>query len=537
MAECLGIYIEKSLIKYAKISKDHDNTKIEAFGINFYEKLEDALKQIIQETYSFKTPISVNISDEIYSYFQIFTMLSKKDIEKAIKTEFEFLCEERGYNKNALEKKYFTVANKEDNEKLRTIHIAANKAETTRKVQLFEGNKLKTMSPVPISITNLLDLKQKENVVIVNLEQKTEITAIIEGQIYNVDVIEQGMQEIFDRINLRENSYSKAYKLCKNTTIYTLEGKNLQMEENEYLDYIMPTLYDVVIKVKESIQNLKLPINKIYISGSGAIINNIDLYFEELITDIKCEILRPYFVQPEFIKVNIKDYIEVNSAIGLALQGLGEGLKEINFITPKFADRLPEWLQISNKEIKFNKFPKVNLNFDLSGELDYIEKSMLRVSGGILLLIIAYSVFSIAINNQIQQKTNEANASIENINSQIALVDKDINNINSRTSYYSGLIEKLQELSNKETERYRTKNAIPNLLNEIMFRIPKNVQITSIQNTVDTHIVINAQSEQYEELAIFKGKLILGEILTNVKSDTGVKQDGVVKVVIEGDLP
>ena len=52
----------------------------------------------------------------MYNYFNVFSMLSKKDIERAIKTEFEFLCEERGFNKNVLEYKYFSVADKENDE-------------------------------------------------------------------------------------------------------------------------------------------------------------------------------------------------------------------------------------------------------------------------------------------------------------------------------------------------------------------------------------------------------------------------------------
>lgn len=70
-----------------------------------------------------------------------------------------------------------------------------------------------------------------------------------------------------------------------------------------------------------------------------------------------------------------------------------------------------------------------------------------------------------------------------------------------------------------------------------MFTVPKSVQITSIKNTTDKHIVITAQSEKYEQLGYLKGKLSVDGILTNVKSDSGVKQDGIVKVTIEGDLP
>ena len=69
--------------------------------------------------------------------------------------------------------------------------------------------------------------------------------------------------------------------------------------------------------------------------------------------------------------------------------------------------------------------------------------------------------------------------------------------------------------------------------------IPKGVQITSIENTSSSHIVINAQSEDYDLLGIFKGSLIVEGVLSpsTVVSTSGVKQGGIIKIVIEGDLP
>ena len=54
MPTCLGLYIEKNLIKYAKVSKEHEATKVEAFGVKFYEKIGDAIGQIVEETFSYK---------------------------------------------------------------------------------------------------------------------------------------------------------------------------------------------------------------------------------------------------------------------------------------------------------------------------------------------------------------------------------------------------------------------------------------------------------------------------------------------------
>ena len=47
-------------------------------------------------------------------------------------------------------------------------------------------------------------------------------------KIYNVETIEEGAKTVLDSINVKENSYSKAYEICKNSTIYTMEGKDLE---------------------------------------------------------------------------------------------------------------------------------------------------------------------------------------------------------------------------------------------------------------------------------------------------------------------
>ena len=48
MASCLGLYIENNLIKYAKVSKNNnESAKVESFGVKFYDNVESAIKQII----------------------------------------------------------------------------------------------------------------------------------------------------------------------------------------------------------------------------------------------------------------------------------------------------------------------------------------------------------------------------------------------------------------------------------------------------------------------------------------------------------
>ena len=135
------------------------------------------------------------------------------------------------------------------------------------------------------------------------------------------------------------------------------------------------------------------------------------------------------------------------------------------------------------------------------------------------------------------EKEKEANDSIAQTNSQIQLANSDNEKIKSKTNEYSTMIQNLQDANDRITDRNKTRNAIPNLLNQIMSVIPESVQLTSIENDTGTHVVINAQSNKYEQLGFFVARLKNDVILNNVISTAGQKDGGVVTIKIEGDLP
>lgn len=540
MSSCLGLYIDEHLIKYAKVSKDHEKIKVESFGIKFYEKIGEAIDQIVEETYSQKTPISVNMSEEMYNYFTMFALLTKNDLQKAIKTEFDSYCTDKGYNPNVFETRYAIVDSKMDKDKLKIIHIAENKIELNKRVQQFSDYHLSNISPISMAIPNIAGIGKDENCIIVNMEDKTYVTTVINGNIFNVDILEEGSSEILDKINLKENSYAKAYEVCKNTTIYTSEGSELQMPSDEgYLPDIMPTLYSIAEHLRKIVNESTEKFSKIYITGTASLINNVDLYFQEYITEVPCELLRPYFIENTG-SLSVKDYMEVNSAISIALMGLGEGISGMNFKHQSFADKIPSWLKVEVSPEKTKK-EKKNLGgfftWDLGQKLDKTEVELVRVAVALFLIVLIYSILSGLVNYQIEKKMEEADESINNTNSQIALANSDNEKIKSKTNDYTTMIKNLEDANDKITDRNKSRNAIPNLLNQIMSVIPEQVQLTSIENSTGSHVIINAQSSKYEQLGFFVAKLKNDSILTNVVSTAGQKDNNVVTIKIEGDLP
>lgn len=543
MQGCLGIYIQKNLIKYAKISKEHNKVKVETYGVKFYDSdLEKTIEQIVKETYSYQIPISVNIEGEQYTYSNIFNLLKKQDLEKAISTEFEFFCNNNNKNKNTLEFRRLKAPNLEDRDKVRVIYTYIDKANLVERIQLFDRYKSTSMFAVPTIIPNINKTVIQDNCVIVNIEENTEITTVINGSVYKVDKIEQGMNGILKQIAEKENSVKRAYEICKNTTVYTKAGQNLKIEGNEYLDEIITSLLEIIEKVRENIRESEVEeINNIYITGMGLIINNIDLLFQENFIDQKCEILVPYFIEKTNVKINIKDYIEVNSAIALAMQGLEPKNQETNF-----SDRgqtLQKILTVLTSDVKSSKLrvksekPKRTFKEVINAELDFAETTLLRVVTMLLLIIILYIAMSEFLSSAINKKIAEAEEVTKASEAEIAKITQYTTLIDDRTAEYQKVVDSIDEANSQISENFSSKNAIPNLLNKIMQNIPTGVQLLSIENASGKSITITAQANKYDQLGYFKAVLEEEGILTNITTTKGTKQGDLINITITGELP
>lgn len=543
MQGCLGIYVQKNLIKYAKVSKDRSNLKIEAYGVKFYDgDIEKTIEQIVKETYSFQLPISINIGDEKYTYSNVFALLKAQDLEKAMDTEFEFFCNNNNLNKNTLEYRKISSPSTEDRDKLRVVYSYVDKSSVVQTLQLLDKFKIHNVSPIAITIPNLNETLVQEDCLIVNLEEETEVTTIINGKIYSVDKIETGMGKILRFIEERENSIQRAYEVCKNTTVYTKSGQNLKVDGNEYLDDIITILFEIIDKIKEVVVRNGVDINSIYLTGMGLVINNIDLLFQENWIDKKCEILVPYFIEKTNVKINIKDYIEVNSAISLAIQGLDNKNQEINFDESKMT--FQKFMTILTSDVGKGtkiktKRPKQKLTAkDIANlELDFTDRILLTVVAGLLLVIILFIGVTEVLSRQINEKISVADNVISASQKEINKINQYTTMVNARTSEYQSLIDKIDSANSKVSEEYSSKNAIPNLLNKIMYAIPVGVQLLSIENQSGKDIVITAQAEKYDQLGYFKAALEEEGILTDIVSTKGVKQGDLISITITGKLP
>lgn len=549
MAICLGISTENNLIKYSKVRIEKENIKIESFGIKFNDDVEKALKEILEETDSHNIPICMNLTGEMYNYFSVFSLLKKKDIEQALNSEFELLCDEKGYSYKTLDSRYILAEDYMNKEKDRAIYISVERADITSKMQKLQAYRVGHLVPLPIALINLIK-PEKENYAIVNIEEDTKITTVVNNQINDVEIINLGMKNIIEEINEKENSIQKAYEICKNTTIYTMETSDMQLVENAYLKDIMPVLYKIVTAVKDKFENQLLTVRKIYLTGSAALINNIDMYFQEYMPTYKCEILSPYFIDKFSNNINIKDYIEVNSATAVAIQGLEKRYKEAMFkntylkttMSSKTLQlKLNSDVDLSGFKNIFEKFKNGNVDIksmiSLKGPIKPSEMNAIRIGVTGILCMSVFAAGSLYLTKEMKNKIAEADEVIDNTNKEIATIQENTEKVKQKALDYSQRVTKLQNLTNQVVENNKYKKAIPILLNRIMSVIPKEVKLTSIENNVDGKIVINAESPNYDDLGYFKAILKTNNILKNISSDSSVKLDNIVKVTIEGELP
>lgn len=579
MPNCLGVYVEKNLIKYAKVSRDKASAHFEilAYGVKFYENLEETVKSVINETNSTADELCMNISRESYVEFNVFNKLKTKEIKELLTTEFSSYCNEKGVPASVWEMRYSLVRNTNNPDSYKAICVTANKAELSNLWQMFETERLTSLSAMPFTIMNVLkDKGLGEQSAIVNIEDETTVTVITKGEVAKVVSIPIGMEEILSSLAGRFNSYSKAYEACKGVTITFDDTYNFSDDQKQVMEILLPSMYDLRERVKKTIAEYGAEIRKVYLTGTGVIINNLDLYFGEVFDAQTCEILKPFFINRD--SNNAKDVIEVNSAVALAMNGLGLNDKALDFCTGSQTflggDVIKKkWKQLISQETldkvkekllsvkKVQKNPKVeqdvalkpNVEFDEnvgSGEiinaepeteyvsvgLDSFDKWLIRVAVSLGLAFFTYSGLSYYTNNIIEAKTNEAVKNIQTTKNQILNVESDIDFVETQAMEYKSKTDKLAKIL--ETIKMTTEHSfsVPNFMSQLMFIIPEDVRVTSVTITTDNQVSIEARSGKYAQLGYFVSRLKLEKALNNVDMEV-LSMDSDIKIKINGELP
>ena len=320
MASALGIFIDRNIIKYAKLNGTKDKLKVESYGMKYGENHKELLKQIIEETNSSKNNVVINAAEIHYEETSIFSMLKKKDYDKAVEVAYEEIIDKQKLRPELLEYGYILSKNPADSEKLHVLLGIQEKGAMETRANLFGQNvMLYSQMPIGISISNIYE--NPLPALIVNIEEDTYITEIYDTEPIKVTRIATGTRNIINTINNEENSISKSYEVLRNMVLPTDDMDQISFEGNEYAPVIVSEVMKIVSEIKSVMKKRPGIYKKIYISGTGATISNLETFIEKLIDDVECDILRPAGIEGQK-KVAIKEYVDVNSAIALACEAL-----------------------------------------------------------------------------------------------------------------------------------------------------------------------------------------------------------------------
>lgn len=590
MSNCLGIYAENNIIKYAKLTtgKDGGSLKLATYGVRFSDNKKETIKQIVQETNSTSDFVATNIIGETYENVEVFSKLSKKDTKELVNSEFVNICDTNGTIPSVLDMRFRLSKNTGDSDKYKAICVSTYKSELANIFQEFSDSKINSVAPLGTSIVNILPSKGVDTqAAIVNIEEETVVTVLSGGEIVEIKSFPIGMKDVLPKLAEKYNSYSKAYEACKGVSAYIEDIYSLEDSDREVLDLLIPMLYELRQKIEQHLKPYMPAINKIYLSGSGIIINNLDLYFQEVFTDKTCELLVPYFLQKD--SNSLKDIVEVNTAIALAFNGIGYNDKEMDYMfggtanqvqseaLKKKATEIWDTVKVKAKEfvtsssparLKAAKKKKIDIDFNDEvidtgddqpsvqfGEDDTFEDDgniafftpteawMARFAGATLLSFCLYSGAAYYTQSVISNKRAEVSSESAKVNSWISEAKADTRSVDEETQKYVTMKNNLSELLNKVTTR-NVSFDIPNFMSKLMFVIPENVKVTSISVIPTTSadekttqkVTMYAESGQYAQLGYFVSRLKLDKVLTNV--DMSVESmSGNIKIKINGELP
>lgn len=333
MPSCLGFYTDKNMIKYAKVNRDKASGMyfLEAHGVKFYDNIIATIDEIAQEVGMEQCSVSLTMQNEGYHAIEVFSGLKSKDRDDLIRSEFDAFCEQKGLVSTALELRYQLVHNTGNIDKFVALCSYVSKGELANSNTNFEGFKISSIAPLGLSVGNLFSNKGiDEEAAVINIENKTTVTILLRNEIQDVIEIPLGMEDILDKLAEKYNSYSKAYEACKKVSVYIEDVTSLDEESRDILDVVLPVLYDIRQRADAIIAPYKRLIKSVYISGSAVTINNVDLYFQENFPSMRVENIKPFFLSQQDKSMQ-NEIIEVNSAIAVALNGLGMVDPDIDF--------------------------------------------------------------------------------------------------------------------------------------------------------------------------------------------------------------
>lgn len=541
MTNCLGIYFDDNIVKYAKLQKNNNGTvEIKEHGIKYVRStLKETLEKIISDTNTEKeTPVIVNAPKVEYIEFQVFKQISSNDLQNIVKLEFEDWCEKKSVGSQNYSYVY-SISPAIIGDYHRGIMGICNKSEI-EKFSTIGENKVTAMYPTEMIIPTTVPDDEK-NYIIINLDDSLQVTTVLNGKTVYSSIYEVGMKKIFEKFIDILGSYEKAYEACKQLNVFSDsedDNNKIQLEE-----IVEPVLQDVLRCITQDVNRHKDSISKLYITGSSVLFTNIDTLFTEYF-GVRCAILKPKFINDVSGVRNMAETLEVLNAITIAheylmpvttgLEFVKKNIVKENFFKKIFAKKKKE--NIDEKKLTSKLASTTAINVSWNKMTEYLMYPVIVCS----LVIISYYAFSNIYVGQVTKMKKEINARNTKYEEMIALVDSDKTSISSASNEYKAINDEVssikEQIETNQIGKFSTYN-VASFTQKLIKVIPKNVTLKTISSDDNKKVKIVAEADKYQNIGYFVANLRLQpDILSNVVVNS-ITNGSVVIVEIGGDLP
>lgn len=562
MADCLGIYLNDEVLRFAKLSSENGkNVKLEQYGVRFVKTNKtDAIDNLIQETNSSKIPIAINPLEDFNINIQMFDQVQNKSyVSDVVKMEFEAWCEKNAKSPERYNYIY-KVADLKGSDNKRSAVINITEAKYIEEIMKIMPNQISSIYPSELIINRIVSLDE-QNYLLVNLDDTLVISTVIGGKLADIKTYNIGMRQILDDFKIKLGSYQKAYEACKQLNVYS---DGTPTNNNKELEAITePVLQDILRNIQANLGQHKEDVTKVLIAGTGILFTNIDILFTEYL-EIKCEILKPAFLSDTSNVRNVAEILETMPAIALAYDQIVPQAKEIEYIKPnaklknKFSSlfsKMPKSMNIlsgtkengntkdkNDAKIEKNTNENRNTRNGIPNMMFASDKLRLGLTCATIvagLFLLTYVIFSSLYVSRINKMSAEVSNNIQKLKDKTAEVNSDLQYVTSNTDKYKSVNDKVatlvQQIENQQIGKFTTYN-VATFLQNIIKVIPKNVKLNSISSDDNKHVTIIAQSDNYADLGYFIAELKINNTLNSVKINN-IKNGEITIVEIGGELP
>ena len=558
MASCLGIYFSENFVKYAKLAIDNgNNVRLDHYGTRIAKGgRKDIIDNIIEETSSKEIPIVTNVQNEKLINVSIFDQAQESKYSPDImKMEFQTWCENNQKEMPKYDYVYKLSDYRTSENKHNGVLCIASKDDINESTQL---NEIKAAAAYP---NNLLytDLAPEEvqSYIIVNLDEKLTIETVINRKMYDVKMYNEGLNKLLEAFEYKLGSFQKAYSSCKQLNVYT-EGESNNDKELEAI--AEPILQEILRKISSVVIANKDTISRVYITGIGTVLNNIDVLLTEYL-EVKTEILKPKFLQDTTDVRSVSEMLETTSAMVMAYNYL---LKKGSFLdylhqeqkTKKSTTFAGVFDKIKGVSFKKNKQEKnidksntsskeIKQKNNFSMEIPIMHDSTV-LNGTVILstivisLFVAYAAFSGIYTFITNKVIDDVNTKITSLDSETRKVTSDISFVDKNTKSYTEINEDvdmlLEQIEAGQIGKISTYN-VAAFLQKIIKVIPKNITLDTVKSDDNKHVTISMHSNRYADLGYFVAQLKLQGILNSVEVNNIQNSSDQITIQIGGELP